>query len=126
MIWEGNSVLEPAAVCHKSYWSYRGPLYYGPKCIFKALIAVCKDCKKYSNFMLQLTIYRFAYFYTAKETLYIKKMVKLHPKYDNIKYKKCIQNMIRCIPQNNYSLIGLWLPFIANLPYKEIGADAKQ
>ena len=53
-------------------------------------------------------------------------MVNLHPKYDNIEYKKCIQNMIRCIPQNNYSMIGLWWPFRANLPYREIGADAKQ
>ena len=120
MIWEGNSVLEPAAVCHKSYWSYRGPLYYGPKCIFKALIAVCKDCKNYSNFMLQLTIYRFACFYTAKETLYIKKMVKLHPKYD-----KMYLNQTTDSAKYN-SMIGLWLPFRANLPYREIGADAKQ
>ena len=66
--------------------------------------------------MLQLTIYRFACFYTAKETLYIKKMVKLHPKYDKMYLN----------PNNYYSMIGLWLPFRANLPYREIGADAKQ
>ena len=64
--------------------------------------------------------------FTAKKIPHIKKMVNLHPKYDNIEYKKCIQNMIRCIPQNNYSMIGLWWPFRANLPYREIGADAKQ
>ena len=41
----------------------------------------------------------------------------MHPKYDK---------MYLNLPQNNYSMIGLWLPFRANLPYREIGADAKQ
>ena len=58
--------------------------------------------------------------FTAKEIYivpYTKKMVKLHPKYD-----KLYLNLIL----SDYSMIGLWLPFRANLPYREIGADAKQ
>ena len=60
--------------------------------------------------------------FTAKEIYivpYTKKMVKLHPKYD-----KLYLNLI--LSDNHYSMIGLWLPFRANLPYREIGADAKQ